>query len=75
MLAAPLIKGGTQKFQTKISGGDLSKKLNCRVGAKFKGGSKILGEPVNPNDPMVVVLKDILLCLLGFRFMYIVYIS
>ena len=33
------------------------------------------GGPMNPNDAMVVVLKDILLCLLGFRFIYIVYIS
>ena len=30
---------------------------------------------MNPNDVMVVVLKDILLCWLGFRFIYIVYIS
>ena len=30
---------------------------------------------MNPNDAMVAVLKDILLCLLGFRFIYIVYIS
>ena len=30
---------------------------------------------MNPNDAMVVVLKDILLRLLGFRFIYIVYIS
>ena len=44
-------------------------------GAKFKRGPKILGEPMNPNDAMVVVLKDILLCLLCFRFIYIVYIS
>ena len=44
-------------------------------GVKFKGGPKILGGPMNPNDAMVVVLKDILLCLLGFRFIYIVYIS
>ena len=28
MVAAPLILEGTQKFQTKITGGDLSKKLN-----------------------------------------------
>ena len=27
----------------------------------------------NPNDVMVVALKDILLCLLGFRFIYIHY--
>ena len=30
---------------------------------------------MNPNDVMVVVLKDILLCWLGFRFIYVVYIS
>ena len=29
---------------------------------------------MNPNDTMVVVLKDIILCLLGYRFIYIVYI-
>ena len=29
---------------------------------------------MNLNDAMVVVLKDIILCLLDFRFMYIVYI-
>ena len=30
---------------------------------------------MNSNDAMVIVLKDILLWLLGFRFIYIVYIS
>ena len=30
---------------------------------------------MNPNDVMVVGLKDVLLRLLGFWFMYIVYIS
>ena len=30
---------------------------------------------MNPKDAMVVVLKDTILCLLGFRFIYIVYIS
>ena len=30
---------------------------------------------MNANDAMVVVLKDITLCLLGFKFIYIVYIS
>ena len=30
---------------------------------------------MNPNDVMVVVLKDILLCWLGFMLIYIVYIS
>ena len=32
-------------------------------GAEFKGGPKILGGgAMNPNNVMVVVLKDILLC-------------
>ena len=40
------------------------------------GGAKILGEgAMNLNDAMTVVLKDILLCFLGFRFINIVYIS
>ena len=30
---------------------------------------------MNPIDAMVVVLKDIILSLLGFMFIYIVYIS
>ena len=29
---------------------------------------------MNPNDAMAVMLKDILLCLLGSSFIYIVYI-
>ena len=41
MVAAPLILGGDLKIQTKIIGGDLSKKLNLG-GAKFKGGPKVL---------------------------------
>ena len=45
-------------------------------GANFNRGPKILGgRGMNSNDAIVVVLKDILLCLLGFRFIYIVYIS
>ena len=35
----------------------------------------MLGGPMNPNDVMVVVLKDVILCLLAFRFIYTVYIS
>ena len=51
-------------------------KIKFRGGPKFKGGPKILrGGGMNPNDVMVVVLKDIHLCLLGFRFIYIVHIS
>ena len=34
-----------------------------------------LGGAMNPNDATVIVLKDILLCLFGLRFIYIVYIS
>ena len=30
---------------------------------------------MNPNDAMVIVLKDIVLCLLGLRFIYVAYIS
>ena len=39
------------------------------------GDLKLYGVPMNPSDGMVVVLIDILLCLLGFRFIYILYIS
>ena len=44
-------------------------------GSKFKGGPTILRGHMNPNDVMFVLLKDILFFLLGFRFIYIVYIS
>ena len=66
-LPPPLILGGPeQKIEYGVWGG----------GAKFKWGPGILGGKImNFNDAMVVVLKDILLCLLGFRFIYIVYIS
>ena len=50
-------------------GRNLSKKINLRGDLNFFGGA------MNPNDAMVVVLKDILLCFLGSRFIYIVYIS
>ena len=70
--ALPNFRGGDLKISDQNNWGDLSKKLNLGGGAKFKGGPKILGGPMNPNDVMVVVLKDILLCLLGFRFIYIV---
>ena len=54
---------------------DLSKKLNLGRGAKLRGGPKILWGAYEPHDVMVVVLKDNLLCLLSFRFIYIVDIS
>ena len=59
----PNFRGDLKISDQNNWGRDLSKKLN------FLGGA------MNPNDAMVVVLKDILLCLLGFRFIYIVYIS
>ena len=65
MVAAPPcnFKGNLKVSDQNNWGGDLSKKLNLGR-AKFKGGPKILGEggAMNPNDVMVVVLKDILLC-------------
>ena len=39
------------------------------------GGGQGVPTIMNPSGVMVVVLKDIILCLLGFRFIYIVYIS
>ena len=69
MVTAPLILGGDLKISDQNNWGNLSKRLNWR------GGPKILGGPMNPNDAMVIVLKDILLCLLGFRFIYIVCVS
>ena len=82
-IAAPLILGvGDRKISVqnnwRAGGGEggLSNILNFG-GAKVKGGPKVLGGggSMNPNEVMVVVLKDILLCLLGFRFIYIVHIS
>ena len=75
MVAAPLILGEDLKISDQNNWGVPEQKITFRGGAKFKGGPKILGGPMNPNDAMVVVLKDILLCLLDFRFIYIVYIS
>ena len=64
----PLILAEDLKISVQNNWGDLSKKLNL-------GGSEVLGGgPINPNDVMVV-LKDILLCFLGLRFICIVYIS
>ena len=43
---------------------------------KFRGVIKFRGRgAMDPNDAMVIVLIDILLCLLGLIFIYIVYIS
>ena len=63
--------GGDLKISDQNNwGGDLSKKINF-----FGGGPKILAGPINPSDAMVVMLKYILLCSLGFRSIYTVNIS
>ena len=71
MVAGPPNFRGDLKISDQNNWGDLRKKNKFFFGGKatFKGGL------MNPNDVMIVVLKDILLCLLGFRFIYIVYIS
>ena len=63
----PILGGGDVKVSDQNNWGDLSKKLIYFFlggGAEFKGEPKILGggsRAMNPNDVMVVVLKDILL--------------
>ena len=69
MVAAPLILGGDLRISDQNNRGGSEQKN------KFGGDLKFLGGAMNPSHAMVVVLKDILLCLLGFRFICIVYIS
>ena len=48
----------------------------CVCGGGGGGGGEGEGPTMmNSKDVMVVVLKEIILCLLGFRFIYAVYIS
>ena len=62
MVAAPQFQGGPKNFRPKSLGGP-EQKTQFGGGAKFKGGSKILGGgAMNPSDVIVIVLKDILLC-------------
>ena len=63
MVADPLVLD-----QTKMIEGGTEQTNQFGGELNFKGG------PMNPNDAMVM-LKDIILCLLGFRFIYIAYIS
>ena len=69
MVVAPPNFTGDLKISYQSNWGDLSKKLNLGEGKILGGGA------MNPNDAMVVMLKDILLCLLGFWLIYVVYIS
>ena len=62
----PQFYGGDLKISDQKNwggGGGLEQKIKFGEGrAKFNGGPKVLGGPMNPIDVMVVVLKDILLC-------------
>ena len=73
----PNFTGGPLKISDQNNWGGTEQKIKFGGGAKFKGEPKILGMgyAMNPNNVMVVMLKDILLYLLGFRFINIVYIS
>ena len=71
----PNFREGDLKISDQNNWWGPEQKISLGGGAKFKGGRKILGGPINPSDGMVVVLKDILLCLLRFRIMCIVYIG
>ena len=61
-----------------LAGIKISEQNNCGGGPEqkitFEGDLKYYGGSMNPNDAMVAVLKDIILCLLGFRFLWVVYI-
>ena len=61
---SPILGGGPKNLRPKkLGGGGLEQKIKFGEGrAKFNGGPKVLGGPMNPIDVMVVVLKDILLC-------------
>ena len=61
----PNFRGKYLKFsdQNNWGGGPEQKiKFFFLGGAKFKGGPKILWRGYEPNDAMIVVLKDIILC-------------
>ena len=78
MVAAPLPNFlGDLKISDRNNWGGPEQKIKFGWGggAEFKVRPKLLGGPMNSNDVMVVVLKDIVLCWLGFRFIYVVYVS
>ena len=75
-VAGPLILEGDLKMSDQNNWGGPKPKLNFGGELNLKEPKILGGLAMNPNDViMVVVLKDILLCLLGFRLIYIVYIS
>ena len=74
MVAVPPILRRTEKCQTKIiGGGGAEQKIKFGGELNLRGDLKFYRGPMNPNDAMVVVLEDIFLCLLGFRFIYSLY--
>ena len=65
MVAAPLILGMDLNISDQNNWGGPEQKINFLGGVKFKGGPKLLGGAMKPDDAMDVLLKDIPLCLLG----------
>ena len=77
MVAAPL-PSPSPNFRGGLKISDQNNWRGPDQKIKFFGGRELNfrgGGSMKPNDVMVVVLKDILLYLLGFRFIYIVSIS
>ena len=63
MVAAPPPNyRGQLKISDQNNWGGPEQKIKFVGVAKFKGGPKILGRAMNPNEIIVVVLKDIILC-------------
>ena len=64
MVAAPPPPNyrGQLKISDQNNWGGPEQKIKFVGVAKFKGGPKILGRAMNPNEIIVVVLKDIILC-------------
>ena len=75
MVVAPPNFRGDLKILDQNNCGRPEQQIKFGRELNLRGGAKILGGPMNPHDAMVVVLKDILLCFLGVRLIYIVYIS
>ena len=60
--SSPILGGDLKISDHNNWGGGPKQKIKFERGAKFNGGPKSLWGAMNPNDVMVVVLKDILLC-------------
>ena len=58
----PNFSGGPKNFRPKLLGGGPKQKIKFGGELNLRGDLKFYGGPMNPNDVMAVVLKDILLC-------------